>query len=98
MFQTPLPEDGPPPKSHMLLLRSDGQSTFVGLDRLIEIADESGEAVVQHGDRSVQLIVTEYHPARLTAEDAASIDSMRILWISGRAISPESVLATPEQP
>jgi len=96
MFQTPVPEDGPPPKSHMLLLRSDGQSTFVGLDQLIEIADESGEAVVQHGDRSVRLIVTQYPPtARLTAEDVDTVDSMRILWISGRAISPESVLATP---
>ncbi|MBG83405.1 MAG: hypothetical protein CMJ40_02535 [Phycisphaerae bacterium] len=96
MFSTPVPENGPPPKSHMLLLRSGDQSTIVGLDQLIEMADESGNAVVQHGDERLTLTVTEYPPtARLAPEHVEAVDSMRILWINGRALLPDSDLASP---
>ena len=96
LFTTPVPTSGPSPKSHMLLLRSGESSTIVDIEKMSELADQSGKVVIEHAGEPVTLFVTKYPPtARLTSEDAQSIDSMRILWINANAIFPEATLATP---
>ncbi|MDG2423890.1 MAG: DUF3179 domain-containing (seleno)protein [Phycisphaerales bacterium] len=92
MFNTPVPQDGPPPKSHMLLIRGHGDTTIIAIDELVRSAAGSNTAFLEHAGRPVKVAVTMDPPTARLEEDDDGLEAMRILWISGHAMAPEAGL------